>query len=103
MQRLRLLAFSFLTVLFLLPAFSQAQSLSIVSGNGQLVCLVCKGGPYKFAPLWVQVYDSTGKSVGAGTVVTWTATQTGAPTQTGTSTTNSAGQASFTYVGITPF
>ncbi len=92
MQKLNLLAGSFLTALFLFPAFSSAQTISIVSGNGQLVCPDCQGGPFAYQPLVVQVNDSTGAPA-ANTVVTWTASQSGYSPVTGTSTTNSAGQA----------
>ena len=51
MQKLSVFAGSFLTALFLFPAFCQAQTISIVSCNGQLVCPDCRGGPYTFAPL----------------------------------------------------
>lgn len=103
MQTFRLIAFSFLATFFLLPALSPAQSISIVSGNGQLVCLVCKGGPYNFAPLVVQVYDSTGKAVGAGTSVNWTATQQGGQPVNSSTTTNAAGQTSYAFSALSPF
>ena len=60
MQKLSVFAGSFLTALFLFPAFCQAQTISIVSGNGQLLCPDCRGGPYTFAPLVVQVTSAAG-------------------------------------------
>ncbi|HTT64478.1 MAG TPA: hypothetical protein VMG35_21650 [Bryobacteraceae bacterium] len=105
MQKTKLFAGSFLTALFLFPAFCEAQTVLIISGNGQLVCSNCAGGPSLnfFAPLVVQVNDATGKAVGAGTTVTWTATQQGQTPVTATSTTTSSGQASYTFSGIAPF
>jgi uncharacterized protein (TIGR03437 family) len=102
MQKRKLLAGSFLTALFLFPAFCQAQTISIVSGNGQLVCPDCTGALQKYAPLVVQVNDATGKPV-ANSAVTWTATQQGFQPVTGTTTTNSAGQASYTFVPLAFF
>jgi uncharacterized protein (TIGR03437 family) len=99
MQKLKLFAGSFLTALFVFPAFCLAQSISIVSGNGQVVCEACAGGPYPFALLVVQVNGPNGASVGANTAVTWTPTQQ-APT---TLYTNSLGQSSYAFAGISPF
>jgi uncharacterized protein (TIGR03437 family) len=99
MQKLKLSA-GFLTALFLFPAFCQAQSVSMVSGNGQLVCPDCLGAP-KFAPLVVQVNGSTGAPA-ADTTVTWTITQSGLQPVTATSMTNSAGQASYSFAGYSP-
>ena len=101
MQNPKLFAASFLTGLFLFPAFCQAQTISIVSGNGQLVCPDCPINPQRYAPLVVQVNSATGSPVAAGVTVTWTTTQTGniAPF-TATSTTNSAGQASYPFVPL---
>ena len=47
MQNPKLFAASFLTGLFLFPAFCQAQTISIVSGNGQLVCPDCPINPQR--------------------------------------------------------
>jgi uncharacterized protein (TIGR03437 family) len=97
MQKPKILAGSFLTALFLFPAFCQAQTISIVSGNGQLICPDCTGGPHVYAPLVVQVNDSSGQPM-ANTTVTWTATQQGVNPVTGTSVTNTSGQATYTFV-----
>jgi len=97
-----ILAGSFLTALFLFPAFCPAQSISIISGNGQLVCPDCTGAAQKYTPLVVQVNDATGKPV-ANTTVTWTVTQTGLSQVTATSTTNSSGQASYNFSGLAFF
>src|SRR6202167_435008 len=104
MHQPKLFAGSLLTVLFLFPAFCQAQTISIVAGNGQLVCLGCEG---KYAPLVVQVGDATGAPV-ATTTVTWTATQQGSQPVTATSVTNLAGQATYAIAplpltAVTPF
>ncbi|HVN05681.1 MAG TPA: hypothetical protein VMT86_14765 [Bryobacteraceae bacterium] len=96
MQKLKLLAGSFLTALFLFPALIQAQSISIVSGNGQLVCEDCPLNPQKWAPMVVQVNDAAG-AASPNTTVTWTVTQPGVPVVTATSVTNAAGQASYTF------
>jgi uncharacterized protein (TIGR03437 family) len=101
MQKLKLFAGSFLTALFLFPAFCQAQTVSIVSGNGQLVCPDCPVNPQKYAALMVQVNDSSMKPV-AGATVTWTITQPGSPTTAPTSVTNSAGQASLAFAAPPP-
>jgi uncharacterized protein (TIGR03437 family) len=103
MPKLKLFAGTFLTALFILPAFSQAQTIAIVSGDGQLVCPACEGGPYTYAPLVVQVNSSTGAPE-VNATVTWTATQTGYQPTTVTSATNSSGQASFTPTNfLSPF
>src|ERR1039458_5223317 len=99
MQKRKLLAGSFLTALFLFPAFCPAQTISIVSGNGQLVCPDCTGSLQKYTQLVAQVNDATGKPV-VNTTVTWIATQSGYPPVTSTSTTNSSGQASYTFVPL---
>jgi len=101
MQKLEVFAGSFLTALFLFPAFSQAQTISIISGNGQLVCPDCKSGS-NYTPLVVQVNNAAGSPV-ANVTVTWTATQLGYPPVTATSTTNSSGQASYNFQGYAFF
>ena len=102
MQKRKLLAGSFLTALFLFPAFCPAQTVSIVSGNGQLVCPDCTGSLQKYTQLVAQVNDATGKPV-VNTTVTWIATQSGYQPVTSTSTTNSSGQASYTFVPLAFF
>ena len=102
MQKLKLLAGSFLTALFLFPAFCSAQTISIVSGNGQLVCPDCTGSLQKYTSLIVQVNNVAGQPL-ANTTVTWTATQSGFQPVTATSLTNSAGQASYTFVPLAFF
>jgi uncharacterized protein (TIGR03437 family) len=95
MQKPNLLAGSFLTALFLFPAFCSAQTISIVSGNGQLVCPDCADSSQKYTPLIVQVNDAAGAPM-ANATVTWTSTQTGFQPVTSTSLTNSSGQATCT-------
>jgi len=101
MQKLKLFAGTFLTALFLFPALGPAQTISIVSGDGQLVCPNCAGGPY-FFDLTVQVNLSTGKPA-VNQTVTWVLTQQGYSPVTATSTTNSMGQATYSYQGVVPF
>jgi len=103
MQNLKLFTGSFVAVLFLLPALCFSQTISIVSGNGQLVCPDCSGGPYTFAPLVVQVNNANGTPAAVGTIVTWTPTQTGLTTVVTTSPTNSLGQASYNFQGLAFF
>ena len=95
MPKRRLLVSGFVLALFLFPALAAAQSISIVSGNGQLVCPSCLPNPQTFSPMVVQVNASNG-SPSANTSVTWTVTQTGVPNSSTVNKTNSAGQASFT-------
>ena len=89
-----LAAGSFLTALLLFPAFCSAQTVSIVSGNGQLVCVNCPLSGTQFAPLVVQVNDATGNPV-ANTTVTWTDTQPDGQLTVATSTTGTTGQATY--------
>ena len=95
MQKLDLVAGSFLTALFLFPALCSAQSISIVSGNGQLVCVNCVFSAGQFAALKVQVNDTAGAPV-ANTTVTWTDTQPDGTVTIATSSTNASGQATYT-------
>ena len=96
MRKHKLLAGGCLTALLLCPAFCQAQTISIVSGDGQLVCLGCTGAAGAYAPLVVQVNDATGAPV-ANTTVTWTATQFGSSPVTATTDTDSSGQSSYVF------
>lgn len=97
----------FAAALFLLPAVGSGQTVAMVSGNGQLVCVVCPGFVTQtFAPLVVSVNDSSGNPL-AGTTVTWTSTPgLGAPSQSGPSTattlTDDTGQASYTFPLVLP-
>lgn len=60
------------TALFIMCGSAAAQSISIVSGNGQLACEACPTLPVvAFNPLIVQVKDATGKLL-PGATVTWT-------------------------------
>jgi len=96
MQKFKLSALSFLTA-FLLPALSHAQSISIVSGNGQLVCPDCPVNPQHYAPLVVQVNTATGAPA-VGATVTWLEQQGGGNSpQTFTSLTNASGQATLNF------
>jgi uncharacterized protein (TIGR03437 family) len=96
MQKLKLSAGSFLTALFLFPAFCPAQTITIVSGDGQLVCPDCAGTPGRYVPLVVQVNNAAGQPA-ANTTVTWTATQSGYSPVISTTETNSTGQATYTF------
>ena len=93
MQTSRLFAGSLLTALLLIPALCPAQTVSIVSGNGQVICPDCAGGPTlnKYAPLVVQVNNSSNQPM-ANTTVTWVATQQGLSPVTATSVTSSPGR-----------
>jgi uncharacterized protein (TIGR03437 family) len=102
MQNFKLLAGSFLTALILFPALCLAQNISIVSGNGQLVCPNCEVGLKTYVPLVVQVNDATGKP-SVNTTVTWTATQLGYPPTVSTTVTNSSGQASYNFTPLAFF
>jgi uncharacterized protein (TIGR03437 family) len=89
-----LAAGSFLTALLIFPAFCSAQTVSIASGNGQLVCVNCPLGATQFAPLAVQVNDAAGGPV-ANATVTWTDTQPDGQVTVATSSTNVNGQATY--------
>ncbi|MGC9945044.1 MAG: hypothetical protein ABSF64_01495 [Bryobacteraceae bacterium] len=99
MPRLKLPAGSYLAAFLLFPFFGQAQTISIVSGNGQLVCPECTGADANYTPLVAQVNDAAGSPV-ANTTVTWTTTQQGLQPVTSTSVTNSAGAASYTLAPL---
>lgn len=90
------LAAGFVTALFFSPVLCQAQSISIVSGNGQLVCPSCTGPTAVFTPLVVVVVDSNGAPL-ANATVTWIATQYGNQPVTTTTVTNFSGQASYVF------
>src|SRR5262245_17245539 len=67
-----LLARLILAGLFLFTAsIVSAQSISIVSGNGQIVCSLCPTRSFQFDPLVVSVKNASGAPV-ANTTVTWT-------------------------------
>src|SRR3954452_1397319 len=53
-------------------SIASAQSISIVSGNGQLICSQCPTRTFQFDPLVVMVKDRNGNPV-ANAVVSWTA------------------------------
>lgn len=104
MQKRSLLASGFVFPLLLFPALCSAQSISIVSGNGQLVCPNCPGlSTQAYSPLVVQVNDSTGNPVTTKTTVTWKLTQVGVAPVTSTSTTDTSGKASFTFIPVVNF
>ena len=96
MQKLAFFAGSFLTALFFIPASSQAQTVSIVSGNGQLVCQLCPLNPQRYAPLVVQVVDANNNPL-VGVPVTWTLTQPGFKNATQTLDTGATGLSSYTF------
>jgi uncharacterized protein (TIGR03437 family) len=91
------------TALFLSPVLSPAQTISIVSGNGQLVCPVCPAlTVQQFAPLVVLVTGANGQPA-AGVAVSWaTKPTTGIAPQTAQATTGTNGQASFNFVPVFP-
>ncbi len=98
MQNRKLFAGSFLTALFVLPALCPAQTISIVSGNGQLLCPNCPENAQTFAPLVVQVNNFSGTPA-EGVTVTWTPTQQGSTLAPSTSITNAQGQTSYILPG----
>ena len=88
----------FIAPLFLFSALCSAQSLSIIAGNGQLVCPNCPGiSSQNYSAMTVQVNDVNGKPVAASTSVVWKVTQQGAAAVTVTIPTNSSGQSSLTW------
>jgi uncharacterized protein (TIGR03437 family) len=89
-------------VLFLFPALSSGQTISISSGNGQLACPACPLNAQLFTPLVVLVKDSSGNPFPAQTV-TWTTAAPGVPTSSSQSTTDQNGLASYTFFPIAPF
>jgi len=99
MQKFKLPACGFLTALFVFAALCSAQTISIVSGNGQVVCPDCPGAPGVFAPLVVLVKDASGNPV-VGTTVSWTVSEPQYSFATGTSVTNSSGEASYAFPTI---
>jgi len=106
MLRSTLFAACILAALVFLPAFCAAQTVSIVSGNGQVVCVACFGPPQAFVPLDVLVTDSNGNPL-AGQTVTWVATpgfgsSFGTGPTTATSTTDDTGQAIFDLPVVFP-
>src|SRR5690242_2011439 len=88
------------TALFLSCSAAFAQSISQVSGNGQLACEACPTHPItQFNPVVVQVKDATGKPL-PGATVSWAfqSAQSGFGNVTSPSTvTDSNGQASNTF------
>ena len=104
---LHAVALAALLVLFPALASAQIQTLSIVSGNGQLVCTLCAtvGSGGLFDPLVVQVKDAAGNPV-VGAVVTWVASfPAGSSGTLGTTTSVTAadGTASNTFYMASPF
>ena len=71
MAKLKFLLWTLASVLFLVTGAS-AQTVSIVSGNGQMTCAFFCGIPF-FNPLVVVVKDANGAPVPNATV-TWTVT-----------------------------
>src|SRR5437867_4192106 len=63
--------FSLLAAALLSSAPVSAQSISIVSGNGQLICGQCPTRSFMFDPLVVMVKDFRGNPV-ANATVNWT-------------------------------
>ena len=96
--RLILLAVTIAALCCSVPA--SAQTVTIVNGNGQLVCSQClDGSPFSFRPLVVKVTDASGNPVN-GAQVDWTVGGTsgsfGVSLQPSTSFTTSDGIASAT-------
>jgi uncharacterized protein (TIGR03437 family) len=88
------------TLLFLLCGSASAQSISIVSGNGQLACQACPTKPITtYNPIVVLVKDSTGKPLPNATV-SWTFSSSQAAfgnVATSITTTDVNGQSSNTF------
>jgi uncharacterized protein (TIGR03437 family) len=102
-----LYAMAFSALAFLVSAQASAQTISIVSGNGQLVCTLCFNTPggAAFDPLVVQVKDAVGNPV-VGATVTWNALfGTGASGTLSSATTVTAadGTTSNTFFMASPF
>ncbi|MFN7996302.1 MAG: hypothetical protein U0Q18_22005 [Bryobacteraceae bacterium] len=102
MLKMRSVALIVLATAFIcLPAVSLGQTISIVSGNGQVLCPTCSGnhGGFAFAPAVVLVKDANG-NLSKGATVTWKETYSPlnlpVTTITVTSTTDTNGQATFT-------
>ena len=57
---------------FFTYSIASAQGISIVSGNGQLICSQCPTRSFQFDPLVVMVKDARGTPV-PNAVVSWTA------------------------------
>jgi uncharacterized protein (TIGR03437 family) len=103
MTKIKSIVLCFATAL-IISGSASAQSISIVSGNGQLTCQACPTIPITiFNPLVVQVKDATGKLV-PGATIAWTfnsnATVFGNVGQA-TTTTDANGQASNT-ISLSP-
>jgi len=104
MLRHRLPSGAFAAVLFLFPALCSAQSISIVSGNGQMICpgcIVAVGTRQVLAPMIVQVNGANGSPL-ADTPVTWSVSAAGIAPFTANTTTGTNGQASYTQPIIEP-
>ena len=100
MTKSKCLVVAVATALFIVCGSASAQnvSLSIVSGNGQLICASCPTKPItSFNPLVVLVKDATGKPVPNATI-SWTfnSIQAATGSLTTTTTTDANGQSSNT-------
>jgi len=104
MLRHRLPSGAFATALFLFPALCSAQSISIVSGNGQMICpgcIVAVGARQVLAPMTVLVKDANGNPV-ANTPVTWAVSAPGITGFSANTTTGTNGEASYSQPIIEP-
>src|SRR5215831_6582937 len=76
MTKIKTIVVAFATALFILCGSAFAQSISIVSGNGQLACQSCPTKPITiYNPVVVLVKDASGKPLPNATV-TWTFSST---------------------------
>jgi uncharacterized protein (TIGR03437 family) len=96
MTKNKSLVFAVAIALFIICSSASAQnvSISIVSGNGQLICASCPTKPITtFNPLVVQVKDATGRPVPNATIAwTFTSIQSASGSLNSTTTTDANGQ-----------
>jgi uncharacterized protein (TIGR03437 family) len=104
MTKTKSIVVAFTAALFIISGSAQAQSISIVSGNGQLACQACPTKPITiFNPIVVQVKDASGKPL-PGATVSWkfASTQAGfGNVISGQTVTDANGQSSNTF-SLTP-
>jgi uncharacterized protein (TIGR03437 family) len=100
MTKSKSIVFALSTSLFFICGSASAQSITKISGDGQLACEQCAQNPIvTFDPLTVQVKDASGNPV-AGTAVTWSYTDvqgSGGTLTIPTTTTDSNGMSQNTF------
>ncbi len=104
MTNIKCIALAIAAALFIFSGLSSAQSIAIVSGNGQLACEACAFHPItSFDNMVVQVKNAAGTPV-AGATVSWTFASVSAATGSvvPTSTTDSNGMSSVSFQ-LAPF